>query len=166
MLRSYQNFTISKKVVNLKKINPVMKNIIVSLFIMFAFSIAHSQTITVEQQMIRTTGFAVHSAHKAVLSKGIYTGNLAKCIEHQRYAVSQYKAGNISVAVFHSARARNLAFQVIEANSSKINSTLQFTAEEKALMNAMPSDSELDKILKGDLNDQKYLDPQLTGVDL
>jgi hypothetical protein len=143
-----------------------MKHIIASVCILFAFAFVQAQTVTVEQQMLRTTGFAVHSAHKAVLANGIYNGNLSKCIEHQRYAVIQYKSGNISLAVFHSARARNLAFSVIEANSSKVNGAFLFTTEEKALMNAMPSDSELDKILKDDLKDQNYLDPQLTGVDL
>lgn len=150
----------------MNKIPHVMKHIIASVCILFAFAFVQAQTVTVEQQMLRTTGFAVHAAHKAVLSNSVFTGNLAKCIEHQRYAVIQYKSGNTSLAIFHSARARNLAFSVIEANSSRVNNAFLFTTEEKALMNAMPSDSELDKILKGDLNDQNYLDPQLSGIDL
>ncbi len=145
-----------------------MKKIFASLVIIFAIMTAYSQTIPVDQQLIRTTGFAVRAAQKSVIANNIYTGNLAKCIEHQRIAVAMFKEGNKTQAVYHSIYARNLAFMVIEANGMKINPKFEFTLEEKALGSGSPSNVQLDAALPTGkaLKDQDYLDPQLTGVDL
>jgi hypothetical protein len=153
----------------LKKIekNIIMKRVLSSFVLLFVFSFIYAQTIPAEQQLIRMSGFAVHSAHKAVLSSGVYTGDLAKCIEHQRYAVIQYKEGNTTEAIYHSAHARTLAISVTEANNGRVNPNLSFSQEEQQMISGSPSPAELDKKLTGkELKDENYLDPQLTGVDL
>jgi hypothetical protein len=160
------NILPSEKFCKFDKKSVIMKMYILAFILVFAFVSARSQTIPTEQQLIRTTGFAVHAAHKAVLSNGVFTGNLSKAIEHQRYAVSQFKSGILTLAVYHSAHARTLALSVIEANSGKINQAFLFTDDENKLIKDLPSESELDKILKDDLKDQDYIDPQLTGIDL
>jgi len=139
-----------------------------SFFVMIFFvSFAFSQTVSVEQQLIRTSGFTVHAAHKSFIAGGISTGNLSKSIEHQRYAVLQFKTGNISTAVHHSIYARNLAFLVIEANGGKINQNFAFTNEETQLSVGSPEKAILDNILTGKtLRDEDFANPQLTGIDL
>lgn len=146
-----------------------MKKILVSLFV-FALAISlNAQTVPTDQQLIRTSGFSVHAAHKAVLSNGVYTGNFAKCVEHQRYAVDQFKRGEKTTAVYHAAYARRLALLVIKANNSKPHPSFEFTADENAIITGSPSDSEMDSsVFKGGAapKDEDYLDSHLTGIDL
>lgn len=143
-----------------------MKNIFfVSL--LFSFFIVNAQEISVEHQIIRTTGFAVHSAHKAAIANQVLNGNLSRCIEHQRLAVQLFKTGNITEAVYHSLYARKLAFTVIEANNMKISPAFQLNDKEKEFEKKMPPASELDKKLNGkSLIDADYLTPVLEGVDI
>jgi hypothetical protein len=145
-----------------------MKKLLASLVIIFTVFAIQAQTIPVDQQLIRTTGFTVRAAQKSVIANSVYTGNLAKCIEHQKKAVSLFKEGNKSLAVFHSIYARNLAFEVIKANGMDVNAKYEFTAEEKALENGSPSVEQLNSALPAGitLKDEDYLNPQLTGVDL
>lgn len=139
-------------------------SIILSIII---FSVLRAQELSDEHQIIRTTGFAVHSAHKAAIANKVLNGNLSKSIEHQRLAVQLFKTGKVTEAVYHSIYARKLAFSVIEANKMKIPTALEFTVKEKEYINKMPSTNELDKKLEGKkLNDNDYLIPQLEGIDL
>lgn len=138
-----------------------------NLFVLVLFSsFAFSQNISVEQQLIRTTGFTIHAAHKLFIAHGIKTGNLSKSIEHQRYAVLQFKTGNMNDAVYHSAYARRLAFSVIEANNGTINPTFLFTEEELNRTKGSPSDDVLEKAVKINSTDEDYKNPQLTGIDI
>ncbi len=137
-----------------------------SLLILFV-SIGFSQTIPDDQQLIRTTGFTVHAAHKMALANGTSLTNLGKCIEHQRHAVSEYKLGNKTQAIYHSAYARELAFDIITANGGKIQQYLEFTDTEKSMISGSPSHETLDAAISGKISpDNEYLAPQLTAVDL
>ncbi len=143
-----------------------MKKIYYGLILVFVFSMTYSQDIPVGEQLLRTTGFAVHAAHKAVLANGVYTGDMAKSIEHQRYAVRQYKHGDKKTAFYHSAYARKLAFSAINANRSNVNPAFEFTEEEKALIKDSPADEELDKVFNRPMKDENYLDKTPFAIDL
>jgi len=144
-----------------------MKKIISACIMIFAFMAVYSQTIPAEHQLLRTSGFAVHAAHKYSIANNTSTLNLGKCIEHQKFAVIQYKTGNKTTAIYHSAYARRLAFVLIEKNGGKINASFDFTPEELNLLSGSPSDQDLDNALSvKSFNDADYLNPQLTGVDL
>ncbi len=143
-----------------------MKRLSVSLIFFIIFTAVYSQQISVEQQLIRKSGLVIHAAHKSFIAHGVSTGNLAKSIEHQRYAIQLFTSGNISQATYHSAYARTLGFQVYEANTGQVLKNLSFTAEENALIMNSPSHTELDKVISPELKDDLYADPQLPGVDL
>jgi len=145
-----------------------MKKLFTSLVIIFAVVAIHAQTIPVDQQLIRTSGFTVHAAHKSAIASNVSSENLAKCIEHQRIAVSLFKEGNKDMAIYHSIYARNLAFEVIKTNGMTVNPKLEFTTEERALDSGSPSNEQLDSTLPSgkSFTDQNYLDPQLMGIDL
>lgn len=141
--------------------------ILAIILCIISFSVIRAQELSIEHQIIRTTGFAVHSAHKASIANQVLTGNLSRSIEHQRIAVQLFKTGNVTEAVYHSLYARKLAFTVMEANKMKISTAFEFNEKEKEYEKKMPSTNELDKKLEGKkLHDNDYLIPQLEGIDL
>ncbi len=68
------------------------------------------------------TSAVVKEAIKAYRKKKVASGGaLGKSVDHQRYALEQYKAGNFQKAVLHSWKARKLAFISLEANGGTID---------------------------------------------
>lgn len=144
-----------------------MKKLITLLVILsFAF-IANSQNNTLEFELIRNSGFAVSSAHKAVISQNISKENLNKCIEHQRYAVILFNENKIQQAIYHSAYARRLAINIIQANKMQVNNAYNFSQAEKNIITSSPNDIDLDKALPFELKtNESYLNPELQDIHL
>jgi len=144
-----------------------MKKLITLLVILsFAF-IAKSQNNTVEFELIRKSGFTVSSAHKAVLGQNISHENLNKCIEHQRYAILLFNENKIQQAVYHSAYARRMAFEIIQANKMQVNDAYKFTQSELEIIISSPINADLDKNLTLEIKDsQTYKVAELEGIHL
>ena len=139
-----------------------MKKYFAFIFMIVFLFMGYSQAIPDDQQLIRTTGFTVHAAHKMALSSGTSLTNLGKCIEHQRHAVSKFKLGNKTQAIYHSAYAREMAFTIITANGGKIHQTFEFSDAEKTLFAGSPTHEILDAVIIGKLlSDNEYLVSQM-----
>jgi hypothetical protein len=147
----------------------IMKRILFSLIVFGLFISGFSQNMNNVQQTLRTTGFAVHAAHKLTIANGILTGDLSKSIVHQKHAIQVYKDGNTDLALQHSLRSRNLAFSVIVANGGSIHPSFELTDEELSVVENGLSPADLDRLylqISIELDDQDYLTPLLEGIDL
>lgn len=141
---------------------------LITLIVLLSFAfIANSQNNTVEFELIRKSGFAVSSAHKAALSQNKSIENLNKSIEHQKYAVLLFNENKTEQAIFHSAFARKLAFDIIKANNLKVNDAYNFTQAELDLLKSSPSNSDLENALPLQLKtNESYLNPELEDIHL
>ncbi len=111
------------------------------------------QNVKKEQakRVIRRTAVVIHVAHKKVKEGKVYTGNLARSIAHQRFAIKLFREGKFFRAIHHSRRARALALLAIKANKGAETGDMKLTKEEEGLMKGGPSDADLDKALAAEM---------------
>ncbi|UPT67415.1 MAG: hypothetical protein M0D57_01635 [Sphingobacteriales bacterium JAD_PAG50586_3] len=102
------------------------------------------------KRVLRRTAVVMLAAH-ADLKKGkVYTGDFARAVRHQRYAVFLWRRGFYARSIHHSRRARMLAINVIQANKGTVQPGYKMDKEENALSKDSPADSQLDNDLKTD----------------
>ena len=123
--------------------------LIVSLLILTGTISAETKSLGIERErakvIIRRTAFVILAAHKEVKEHRVFTGFLARSINHQRYARMLFLEGKYLRAIYHSRRARFLAVKAIEANKGVVPTDIGYTREDEGLMRGAPNDDELDK---------------------
>lgn len=126
-------------------------------------AIQQGQHIKKEQakRVIRRTAGVIFVAHKKVKEGGVYTGNLAKAIAHQKYARRLYRAGKFFRAIHHSRRARQLAVLAIRANKGAESPDMRTSKDEEEIMKGAPSDAELDTELQKEMPNESMKDEEV-----
>jgi hypothetical protein len=110
-----------------------------------------SAQVTIKEdarKFLNHTNDAIMKAKGAVEVGQVYTGDVVKAVHHQKYARDLFKQGEYNKAIFHSYRARQLAFAAIRANKAKVTDDLQVNANEKPLLKDIPNDKNLDGEVK------------------
>jgi hypothetical protein len=131
--------------------------LIVSLFFL-SITLVDAQPVKAKTKVyLNRTNVVLRLAANQVKTNKVYTGNLTKAIDHQKFAQELFTEGKFQKAIFHSHRARVLAHLVIEANKGKVNSDMKDSNAESELLKDMPADGALDAeapVTKG-MDDQK-----------
>lgn len=121
------------------------------------------------KRVLRRTNATIHHAKKQLAEHQNKTGDLAKAVSHQRYAISLLRRGMDQRAMAHSRRARRLAFASIQANQGQIPEEMQFTDEDGG--DEGFSDDQLDADLERAfgsqvvLEDDRILEDALSDLD-
>ena len=97
------------------------------------------------KRILRRTAVVILVAHKKVKEGKVYTGNLARAIAHQKFALKLYREGKYFRAIHHSRRAKFLAMLAIKANKGAETSEMKYSKEDEGAIKGGPSDEELDK---------------------
>ena len=116
------------------------------------------------KRVIRKTAMIILVAHKKVKEGKVYTGNLARAIAHQRFAIKLYRAGEYFRAIHHSRRARFLAVEAIKANKGAEMAEWKMSKEEEESMANGPKEDELDKNLAKDMPGEPAKDEEVIGA--
>jgi hypothetical protein len=141
-----------------------MRRKISSIFVIVLAMIVFqaSAQVTLKQDarnFINRTNNIIMKAKGAVEVGKVYTGDVTKAVHHQKYAREMFKQGKFNDAIFHSYRARQLAFAAIKANKAAVSDDMQATDNEKTLVKNIPDDRTLDSQVKvpATANDQNVL---------
>ncbi|MBI3500517.1 MAG: hypothetical protein HY063_01885 [Bacteroidetes bacterium] len=97
------------------------------------------------KRILRRTAVVILMAHKKVKEGKVYTGNLARAIAHQHYAIRLYREGKFFRAIHQSRRARMLALMAIQANKGAETAEMKYEKEDENALKGGPGDEELDK---------------------
>ena len=108
------------------------------------------------KRVLRRTNTTIHHAKKQLAVHQNKTGDLAKAVSHQRYAISLLRRGMDKRAIAHSRRARRLAFASIQANQGQIPKEMEFTDQEGS--DEGFSDDQLDADLDKEFGSQVVLE--------
>jgi hypothetical protein len=119
---------------------------VVFTLLVFQAGIVSAQ-VTIKQD---ARNFLNHSNNVIMKAKGavevgqVYTGDVVKAVHHQKFARELFKQGEYNKAIYHSYRARQLAFAAIRANKAKVTDDMQVTPSEKPLLQGMPDNKTID----------------------
>lgn len=116
------------------------------------------------RHVIRKTAVIIMVAHKKVKEGKVYTGNLARAIAHQKFAIRLYRAGDYFRAIHHSRRARFLAVEAIKANKGTEMAEWRLSKEEESSTANGPKDEELDKNLAKEMPAEPVKDEEVLGT--
>lgn len=135
-------------------------------FFLGIYSFASAQnaaqpTLEQSRSVIAKTAVTLRVAGQAVQTGKVYTGNLAKAVNHQHYAIAQHKAGNYANAIFHCRRARHLASLAIRANRYNVTRD-QVSPDEVQVIIPAPTDAELDAEVESNLKNKANDDATVT----
>jgi hypothetical protein len=108
---------------------------------MFADGIAKAEKREAIKVLNRTANVLM-TAQKTVKRHKVYTGDLAKAYDHQRFAKELFAAKDFDRCVRQSIRARQLAYMAIRANKGKISEDMD--RDEKRFSKDMKAE-EMDK---------------------
>jgi len=117
------------------------------------------------KRIIRKTAVVILIAHKKVKEGKVYTGNLARAVSHQKFAIHLYRTGKIFRAIHHSRRARMFALAAIKANKGSETADINYSKEEDALFKDGPHDEELDKDLAVARPSENTKDEEIIGAE-
>ena len=93
---------------------------------------------------LNKTNKVIKHADKKVKEGKVYTGALTKAVGHQKAAIKHFNKGEFKKAMGLSYKARKLAFHAIKANKGKVEPNWEVSDEDKAEMDTVPSDEELE----------------------
>lgn len=145
----------------------IFKNLLVLLMLpaLAAFTSA-GPMIKKEQarRIIRKTAMIIMVAHKKVKDGKVYTGNLARAIAHQKFAIKLFRAGDYFRAIHHSRRARFLAIEAIKANKGAEMQEWKLSQEEERDMANGPKEEELDKNLSKEMPGEATKDEDIINT--
>ncbi len=122
-----------------------MRNYLIILFMVVIFmpleagisQVTKAQT----KQFLTRTNKAITTAHSAIKRGKVYNGDYVNALRHQQFAKKMYIRNQYQKAIYHSKKARSLAFKTITDNSARIPSECGITKEEKAMIGtSVPSD--------------------------
>jgi|ERR1051326_7593828 hypothetical protein len=97
------------------------------------------------KRVLRRTAVVILVAHKKVKEGKVYTGDLARAIAHQHFAIKLFREGKYFCAIHQSRRARMLAIMAIKANKGEETAEMKYEKEDEEAMKKGPKDEELDK---------------------
>lgn len=117
------------------------------------------------KRVIRRTAVVILVAHKKVKEGKVYTGNLARAIAHQKFAIKLYREGKYFRAIHHSRRAKMLAILAIKANNGTETAEMKFSKEDESAMKGGPSDDELDKELAKEMPAESLKDEEAVAAE-
>lgn len=117
------------------------------------------------KRIIRKTAVVILVAHKKVNEGKVYTGNLARAVSHQKFALHLYREGKYFRAIHHSRRARMLALAAIKANKGAETADMKYSQDDEALFKAGPKDDELDKELAAARPADSASDEEVIGAE-
>lgn len=117
------------------------------------------------------TSKAVQAAYKQLQSGKNFTGDLARAVAHQRFALELYNSGLFQRAAFHSRLARQFAVRSLQANKGNA-ANFDLAQDEKALFaNNSPMfkdaalENELTKKMAGKaFSDQEFINGNITDI--
>ena len=122
------------------------------VFILTGFSVVLGNTPQLSKgeavSVINRSAAIIRTAQRFAVEGQKYDG-LGLSLGHQLYARQLYGQGDYPSAGFHSLRARGLAARVITMNKSSIINEALYNRNEERLVRSSPSESELDRRLKG-----------------
>ncbi len=104
--------------------------------------------------IIHRTSTIVSSAQQ-MANIGHQYYQLAQAVGHQQKSIELYKNGLYRDAIFHSLRARNIAFQIIDDNLERLHQDFSPDRTEMFYNHNIPRDEELDRRLN---RNQMYKD--------
>lgn len=93
---------------------------------------------------LNRTNAVIHHAKNVVKTGKVYTGDLVKAVEHQKFAKKMFLAGDLKKAMNHSHRARMFAHKAIAANKGKLPEKMKSNKNEQALEKEVVDNDELD----------------------
>lgn len=100
------------------------------------------------------TAMVIKDAQGKVKAGRVYTGKLARAVNHQRFAVKLHRKGEYVSAIHHSRYARRLAVDAIKANRGKVAGSME--TDDAVIKEASPPDAELDGAIPGAELDKVY----------
>ncbi len=123
------------------------------------------------RKFIKRTSTVIMAAKKDLQQGKIYTGDFARAVAHQRYARKLFMNGFYQKAIYHSHRARMLAFAVIRSNKGVVNREWELDKDESRLPANQPGDRELDQELVKDnpsiaFDDRIAVQAELKDIDV
>ena len=101
--------------------------------------------------VIRKTAVVIMHAYRRVKTEHVYTGNLARAIAHQKFAIRLYREGKYFKAIHHSRMARRLAILALKANKGEEMADWKYSKEEEANMKSGPTEEELSSELSKEM---------------
>jgi hypothetical protein len=117
-------------------------------------------------RFLNRTSVVLLAAQKQLQAGKIYTGDLARAVAHQRFARKLFFTRRFIQAIYHSRRARMLAFNVIRINRGVLQKDYDFNAQEAEYSKSAPSDKELDQQVGNDSDFQKDADKKFENQSL
>lgn len=144
----------------------LLKTILV-LFLLPAFTIAQPPVVKKERarHVLRKTAVIILVAHKKVKEGKVYTGNLARAIAHQKYAIKLYRMGEFYRAIHQSRRARHFAILAIKANKGAEMKEWEYSKEEQGALKEGPKDEELDKEMQKEMAAEPVKDEEVIKAE-
>lgn len=124
--------------------------IIPAVLVLFISSSVYAERMGREdamaRQVLKRTAVVIFQAQKAVARHKVYTGDLSKAIQNQKYAKTLYGSGEFRRSIHHSLYARRLASLAIRANRGYVRpSDMENESERKFRSEkGAPSEAELD----------------------
>lgn len=123
------------------------------------------------RRFINRTSMVILAAKKDLQQGKIYTGDFSRAVAHQRYARKLFMNGFYQKAIYHSHRARMLAFAVIRTNKGVVKHEWELDKEESVLPANQPGDRELDQELVRDnpsvaFDDRITIQAELKDIDV
>lgn len=129
------------------------------------------------KRVLRRTAVVLFAARTDLKQGKVYTGDFARAVRHQRYAVFLWRRGFYVRSIHHSRRARMLAINVIQANKGTVQPSFKMDGEENSLSKGTPADADLDKDLDNDgefkksspntsSKDEDFVDIMADDIDL
>lgn len=156
-------FTMNKYTFQMKTVKRLLMLLMLPAFTAFVPS---EPMIKKEQarHVIRKTAMIIMVAHKKVKDGKVYTGDLARAIAHQKFAIKLFRAGDYFRAIHHSRRARFLAVEAIKANKGAEMNEWRLSKEEETSVANGPKDEELDKNLLKEMPGEATKDEDVIGT--
>jgi hypothetical protein len=157
----------------MKKMKYYLKIAIISIIVSTGFESDLISQPTQRHQVrsyINRTVLIIHEAKKQLEIGKNYNGDYARAVAHQKYARNLFLTGKFQKSVFHSHRARVLAYAVIRNNKGIVLKDLETTKEEETLHANQPKDEELDRVLlindpKLTFDDRAAAQAQVKGIE-
>lgn len=112
------------------------------------------------------TNDAIDKAYQSVQKNKVYSGNLAKAVQHQKLAKKYLKENNNYRALHHTRVARFQAFMSIRANKEFTENEWDYTQKEQEMFGKGIPDDELTTELNKTYSAENLKDETITEEDL
>lgn len=127
-------------------------------------------SIDLLESMNRTNG-AIDKAYQSVQKNKVYSGNLAKAVQHQKLAKKYLKENNNYRALHHSRVARSQAFMAIRVNKEFTENKWDYTQKEQEMFGSgIPNDELEAEVTKtysaNDLKDENISNEDLKDIEV